>query len=268
MISSSSFLLLLVHPVDPVLTNHVGVVRFFFDLHFQPVAFHEFARLLAFFVQRDDLLHTIDGHDNPVAFAGERLFAFASPLVLAERVPHQSLEDIGLAVERATFLGFEDDVRSRNVAYRVHVRIQFVVKTTLELAALSRELGGIEGKILITRRAGRYGLEIGEPGGTAKFTATDTNAAQSAGFLPHADLPHLDPDTELIGETLDEFSKIDALFSSIVEGGFLAVALEFDIAQLHVELERSMISRVRLRVAGSLSFISHHFSTSPGLALR
>ena len=63
------------------------------------------------------------------------------------------------------------------------------------------------------------------------------DAAYSAGFLACADLPHLYTHLEGVGEHFDKLAEVDALVGYVVEYGFVAVALKFDVADFHVQLQ-------------------------------
>ena len=158
-------------------------------------------------------------------------------LIVRIGVPHDLPEDIGFLVDGVTFPCFKADIGIGEILDGIHVSIVFVVKAALEFSALAGQFLGVERKLLHPRRIGRYRAEFAEPGGAAKFPAAGAEPAEAAGFLPCADLAHLDPDFEFVGKHLDKFAKIDPVLSSIIKNSFGVIALVFNVVDLHLKPE-------------------------------
>src|SRR5690606_37483493 len=91
----------------------------------------------------------------------------------------------------------------------------------------------------IPRCAGRYILELTQPGSATQFPATHANASKSSCFLTEADLTHFNADLELAREYFDQLAEINAVISGIKESSFGVVGLILDVRQLHFQLQTS-----------------------------
>ena len=80
-------------------------------------------------------------------------------------------------------------------------------------------------------------MKPADPGGAAELAPTRPYASQAAGFLAHANLPHLNPDFEFIGQYFNQFPEIDPVLGGIKEDSLGIIALVFHIIYLHFEAE-------------------------------
>ena len=144
-------------------------------------------------------------------------------------------------------------VTLRHLLAGLHIDREFVVQTALEFGTLSGKFLGIGADVLETCGSGVHTGKDLHPGGTAEFAAAGTDTSDASGFLAGADLLHLYADVKGFGKHLDEFAEVDTCIGNIVEYGLVAVALVFDVANLHVELE----------LLGNLAALNHgrHFAS-------
>ncbi len=186
-------------------------------------------RLFAALVHGQDLLDLVDGEG----------IELAAHVVRLDGVVHQPFEDVGLdegglaggEPERVGLLG--------EVLEGLHVGVQLVVEAALEAAALARQLGLVDGQVLIAGRGGGDGLEAGQPGAAAQLAPAHADAADTGRLLPRADLAHLDLHLELARIVADELAEVHAPLGRVVEGSLAQVALILHVADLHVEVERA-----------------------------
>ncbi|GFI67219.1 hypothetical protein IMSAG192_00744 [Muribaculaceae bacterium] len=153
------------------------------------------------------------------------------------RVCNLALEYVGLEVEVCVIGCFQTDVFGWHLSYAFYIGIDLEVETAFQLCTLARQLLGVERDVLESGGACSYAYEVGHPGGTAQGTSAWADSTDAAGFLTSSYLFHLDAYSECLGENLDEFAEIDTFVGNIVEYGLVSVALIFDIADFHVEIE-------------------------------
>ena len=77
--------------------------------------------------------------------------------------------------------------------------------------------------------------------------------------MARTDLPHLNAHVEGVGQHANELAEVNASVGNVVENRFVAVALIFDIADFHIQLERfgdlsALDHRVVLTTAGFVPF--------------
>ena len=132
---------------------------------------------------------------------------------------------------------FKTHIFSRQTLESLHVCVDFKVEAAFEFCALSGKFLGIERDVLKASSGCAYTDKVGHPAGTAERSAAGAYATDASGFLTCADLLHLDPDFECIGKNLDELTEVDAFVGDIIEYRFVAIALIFHVADLHVEFQ-------------------------------
>src|SRR5690606_37362620 len=128
-----------------------------------------------------------------------------------------------------SLFGKQRSVYFRNIFKRLDIGLQFIIETAFKTAALPGKLARVQGKILIAGSAGGYILEFRQPCRAAQLASADPDASQAAGFLPQADLPHLDPNPEFSCQNFDEFPKVDAIVRRIKESGLRVISLVLDV---------------------------------------
>ena len=149
--------------------------------------------------------------------------------------PHRPAQNVGLdqiivAVDRLQRLP-----NAREILARIEIGVQLVHEAALQLAALPGQLLRIERDLLTAGRVGGHRNETRDPRRAAQLAAARPEPSDTASFLPGSDLLHLDTDTELLGENLDQFAEIDPFVGDIVENGLDLIALILHVADLHVE---------------------------------
>src|SRR5690606_12134040 len=117
----------------------------------------------------------------------------------------------------------------------LHVGINLIVQTALQLAALSGQLLRVDGEILDTCCRGGYGDEVRHPSTAAQLMSTGADTANAASFLTGSNLFHLNLDTKLGCQHFDQLPEVDTLIGNIIEYGFVAVTLILHIADLHLQ---------------------------------
>ena len=133
---------------------------------------------------------------------------------------------------------FEANLAAGEMAGALNVGVNLEVEAAFEFGALSGEFLGVERDVLIAGGAGAYRNKVGHPARAAQRASAGADAAYASGFLAGSDLLHLDAHLEGVGKDLDELAEVHSLIGYVVEDGLVAVALIFDVADLHVEVER------------------------------
>src|SRR5258708_28851681 len=105
----------------------------------------------------------------------------------------------GTAVAAAGGIRTAAVVAAARVLHPFPVR-QLVAEAALQPAALPRELRGIQAQVLLLRHLDRHRLERAEPCGTAERTAAGAVAAEHLRLVADADLAHLHPHAEVLGQ--------------------------------------------------------------------
>src|SRR5262245_40373046 len=93
---------------------------------------------------------------------------------------------------------FAADRRQR--ALEPQVRFVLVAQATLEPPAHAGELRRIEREVLLLGHLDRDRVEFPQPRRAAKLAATRADRAHELGFVAGADLLHLDPHAQLLGD--------------------------------------------------------------------
>ena len=133
---------------------------------------------------------------------------------------------------------FEAYLFRRHLLGGFDVGVDLEVEAAFELGALPGELLRVEREVLKTGGARGHGDEVGHPFRATQRAAAGAEATDAARFLTRADLFHLDAHLESLGQHLDELAEVNAFVGDIVEDGLVAVALIFDVADFHIEVER------------------------------
>ena len=113
--------------------------------------------------------------------------------------------------------------------------VNLIVQAALQLRTLASQFLRVEGNVLKTGGAGRYTYKVCHPCGAAQLTAARTDSADASSFLTCTNLLHLYPHSEALGKHFDQLAEIHAFVGDVVEDGFVAVALIFHIANLHLK---------------------------------
>lgn len=197
-------------------------------------------RLLGLVAQRVGVLQpvgllalTVQGENLPDAGDGKRRGIDHRLLRRGEghrAGQHVALDEEPLAVDRLQ--GF---AQARELLAGVHIGVVFVHHAALEFRALPGQLLRVERNVLHARGARRDAREARHPRGAAQLAAAGAEPADAARLLPCADLLHLDPYVEPLGEDLDQLAEVHALVGDIVEDGLDLVALVLHVADLHVQ---------------------------------
>ena len=132
--------------------------------------------------------------------------------------------------------------------------ILLVLEAAHEAAAHARNLGGIEGEILLLGHLDGHGLEIAHELRAAHGTAAQAQAAHHLGLVAHADLLELNAGLEHGRQILDQGSEIHAAVGREIEQNLAAVKGVFHAHQLHFEV---MVKNLLLADAVRLFFLAH-----------
>ena len=159
------------------------------------------------------------------------------------RIAHRAIGDltlevVGLEVIVAVGAGLEDDLTVGQAALSFGIGIDLEVHTALDLPTLPRELLRIHRDILHTGSPRTHRGEGRHPRGAAKLTTTRTDTPDTTRLLASTDLLHLDAHVEGICEHTDELAEVHTPVSDVVEDRLVAIALIFDVPDLHVEAQR------------------------------
>ena len=152
---------------------------------------------------------------------------------------------------------FELHVAFRQTLVRLIIYIEFVVQAAFEFTALPGQFLWIGRNVLLSGRSGRHRLEVFHPGGATEFASARADSADASRFLSRPDLPHLDTYVKGVGQHANQFAKVHTRIGNIVEYRLVAVALIFDVADFHVQLERF----------GNLSALDHRVVLSAACLL-
>ena len=158
-------------------------------------------------------------------------------IAIGKRIPHQVFEDVFFCEEGIAFSYLQHIALIGELLQGIEVGVQLVVEAAFESAALSAQLGLIDGEILIASCVRIDRFEFGEPGTATEFTSAASDTAYFTGFLTGADLTHFDFDLEFVGVYFDQFAEVDAAIGDVKEGCFFSIGLNLHLADLHVQLE-------------------------------
>src|SRR5688500_5029191 len=100
---------------------------------------------------------------------------------------------------------------------------QLVAQAAFEAAAEAGKLGRVQAQVLLLGHLDRHRFERGEKRRAAQWTAAAAVAADHLGRVANADLPHLDPGSELGTELLDQLAEIHPAVGSEVKNDLRAV---------------------------------------------
>src|SRR5579885_2093733 len=118
-------------------------------------------------------------------------------------------------------------------AFEFNVGCVLIPEAAFQAAAHAGEARRIEGEALLARHLDRYRVEVAQPRRAAKLAAAGPDSAGDLGLVAGADLLHLDPHAQGIGEVADEFAEIHPAFGDEVEYYLAAVEGVFGVYQLH-----------------------------------
>ena len=93
----------------------------------------------------------------------------------------------------------------------------------------------------------RNAVKVFYPSRATEFASAGTNPPDASSFLARSNLAHFNTDVEGVGKNLDELTEVYALVCDIVENRFVAVALIFHVANLHV----------KIKILGNLARLNH-----------
>ena len=145
-----------------------GIVKGgFHDLHFLLVEFFQRGGFLALVIHLNDLIDDLDRKGDPIHG------------IIGRCVPNGPLEDVHFLLESLSLLGSQDGVGFWELFQCLDIGVEFIVEATLQFATLSCQFGGVKAQLLISRRTGIDRSDVGQPGGTAKFTTAGANSTQS-----------------------------------------------------------------------------------------
>ena len=196
--------------------------------------------------QRDRLLaRFVHGHDFKGAACGNRGQVGGDIFVGA--VGDLTVEHVVLEEEVCGIGGFEAHILARQMLEGFNVDVDLEVQTAFQFRALSGQFLRVERDVLKTCGGCAYRHEVGHPACATQRTAAGTDAAYAACLLARANLFHLNAHLECVGQHFDELTEVNALIGNVVEYRFVAIALIFNVADFHVELE----------VFGNLSGANH-----------
>ena len=152
-------------------------------------------------------------------------------------VRHESGENVGLEEEIFVVLCEQGHLFVWHLAACLHIVVDLIVETTFELGTQAGKLLRVERDVLIACGVGAHAHKVFHPCGAAQFAAAGSCATNASCLLSCSDLLHLYAHMERVGKHLDELTEVDALIGDIIEDGLVAIALIFDIADLHLQTQ-------------------------------
>ncbi len=84
-------------------------------------------------------------------------------LILVGRVGNLALEDVGLEVVVCGIDSLESDILGRELLHALDIGVDLEIEAAFELGALSGQLLGVEGYVLVASGAGGHGHKVGHP---------------------------------------------------------------------------------------------------------
>ena len=118
------------------------------------------------------------------------------------------------------------------------VGLLFVAEAAHEAAAGPGDLRRVQrGEPLILGDARLDGSQVREPAGAAELAAAAADPVEAAGFVAHADVPHVHACRACRFDLADQRTEIDAFLGGEIHREALAVELPFDVRDLHLEVE-------------------------------
>ena len=182
------------------------------------------------------LTTAVEADDLKGALGGDRHQTYRR--IAHRAISNLTLEVIGLKVIVAVGACLKDDFTVGQGALRFGIGIDLEVHTALDLPTLPRELLRIHRDILHTGSPRTHRGEGRHPRGAAELTTTRTDTPDATCLLASTDLLHLDAHVEGICEHTDELAEVHTPVSDVVEDRLVAIALIFDVPDLHVEAQR------------------------------
>ena len=146
-------------------------------------------------------------------------------------------QNIGFEEEIFVIHRVQADFLRWQLFQRFHVLVNLIVQAALQLRTLASQFLRVEGDVLETGGAGRYTYKVCHPCGAAQLTAARTDSANASSFLTCTNLLHLYPHSEALGQHFDQLAEVHAFVGDVVEDGFVAVALIFHVANLHLKTQ-------------------------------
>ena len=156
---------------------------------------------------------------------------------LIHGVGDATAQDVRFEMEIGGIERFERYVALRKRLMCFLVSVELIVQAALEFSALSSQFLWIGGKILLTRSTRRHRLKIFSPRCAAQFSAAGSDTSDACRFLSGTNLFHFDAYMEGVCQNANQFAKVNALISNVIENCFVAIALIFHITDFHVQFE-------------------------------
>ena len=157
--------------------------------------------------------------------------------MLIGRISDSAGEDIGLELIELRILGQKHSILRGHLFGSFGICVSLEIEAAFQLRALSGEFLRIHRQVLNAGRTGADRHKLRHPRRAAEWSATGSDATDSAGLLARADLLHLDADLECVGKNADQLAEVYAFVGDIVENGLCPVALKLDITNLHIQVK-------------------------------
>ena len=133
----------------------------------------------------------------------------------------------------------DDGAALRQVFAEFIIDLGFVSQAAHESPAASRDLRGIQRKVLRLRHLDRDRGEFLQIQAAAERAPAGAHTAQHPGLVAHADLAQFDAHMEFARQVLDQLAEIHAPFRREIKDDPVPVETAFDVDQLHVQFMRS-----------------------------